>query len=201
MKKYLMIGTTLLLASCGTSQLPQPRTETTKPVPPITNLVEVRIEGATASKPVSTARVLNTAPGISKQGPVPIASGLSFKSLGTSSFTIAATGKRYLAAVFQVTNNTGRTLNNLGFVTVNLDDKDADSTNNGLTPTVGSTAFSKVKYYDGSDASSKAPCSRQAPSTPTTLPTTKRTLTPPDPPTVMPWTPARCCWTPPPAST
>ena len=155
MKNQMLLGMTLLLASCGTSQLPKSQPPT-KPVSAITNLMEIRIEGATTARPTSTARVLGTPSDISKQGPVPISSGLSFKSLGATSFTINATGKRYISAVFQISNNTGRTLNNLGFVAVDLNDTDGNSSNNALSPTIGSTAFSKVKYYDGSDASSKA---------------------------------------------
>ncbi|ULH17882.1 hypothetical protein MF271_23185 (plasmid) [Deinococcus sp. KNUC1210] len=68
--------------------------------------------------------------------------GFTFDGLGSATFVVKATGIRHVQATFKVTNNTGLTLNSLKFVPA--------------IPTGGSTVFSRVTYFDGSDASSKA---------------------------------------------
>lgn len=95
-----------------------------------------------------------------KQSVQPLAiqevSGLAFQQLSTSTFTVKQKGVRYLSTTYRVTNQSGRTLKDLAFVGVNLDDTDGDPSNNSMQPTAGNTAFAKVKLYDGTDASGKA---------------------------------------------
>lgn len=95
-----------------------------------------------------------------KQSVQPLAvqevSGLVFQQLSTSTFTVKQKGVRYLSTTYKVTNQSGRTLKDLAFVGVNLDDTDGDPSNNIMQPTAGNTAFAKVKLYDGTDASGKA---------------------------------------------
>lgn len=83
--------------------------------------------------------------------------------LATSSFTVAATHTRHIQATFKVTNNTGQTQTNLAFLPAATFDSDGDPSNNAQPPTVAGTPFSKVLFYDGSDASAKATALHAAP--------------------------------------
>ena len=74
--------------------------------------------------------------------------GLSFKSNNYGYYTDQATGTLRMWATFDVTNNTGQDLKAPTLVPVDTD---------GAGGTIGTTAFKNVKYFDGSDASSRAP--------------------------------------------
>ncbi|GEM46321.1 leishmanolysin-related zinc metalloendopeptidase [Deinococcus cellulosilyticus] len=154
MKTYGIALLTVLLASCSSTRPPSPTP--TKPTTALPQLLEIQVEGIGTAKMSSSARILAPQNTLARQALVPVQGRLQFKALGASSFDIEATGKRYISAVYQVTNNTGHDLNNLSFVGVNLDDTDGDSSNNAMQPTAGNTAFAKLKFFNGSDASSKA---------------------------------------------
>ncbi|GEM49261.1 hypothetical protein [Deinococcus cellulosilyticus] len=144
-----------LLASCAqkaTSNLP------VLPEPPrnTTHLVEVAFNGVGTAQPTSSAKTLQSS-GLQKQGLQTVTGELQFTSLSTSTFTVKRTGTRFVTATYQITNNTGRTLHDLGLVGVALNDTDGDASNNSVSPTAQGTAFRSLKHYDGSDASEKAP--------------------------------------------
>ncbi|GEM44681.1 FG-GAP repeat domain-containing protein [Deinococcus cellulosilyticus] len=141
----------LLLAACG--KVMQAGHPPVRPFP--AHLVEVQFQGVGSSHPQSSLHV----PGgslISKQGLSVVVGGLRFQHLSTNSFTVKREGKRYLSTTYQVTNQTGRTLQGLGFVGVSLQDTDGDPSNNATAPTVPGTIFSRVQHPDGSDASNRA---------------------------------------------
>ncbi|MFC5601084.1 ExeM/NucH family extracellular endonuclease [Deinococcus cellulosilyticus] len=150
MKNILMLGA-LLLVGCNAA-LPAPV------VPPVTakpnHLFEVEFERVGTQTP--EARVQQVASGVSKQALNSVESGISFKKLSVQTFSVESQNKRYVQASFQVTNNTGRTLNDLTFIPVDTDDTDGDSSNNASQPTIRSTTFKNIYYFDRSDAAARA---------------------------------------------
>ncbi len=75
------------------------------------------------------------------------AGGLSFKSNNYGTYIDQVTGTLHMWATFDVTNNSTQSLAAPTFMPVDTE---------GQTATIGATAFSNLKYFDGSDASSKA---------------------------------------------
>lgn len=142
-----------LLASCA--QKPISTSPSTPQVPSAAHLVRVDFNGVGTDHLTSQAQVLGTS-GFSKQGPQTVVGSLQFTSLSTQSFTVKREGKRYLTATYRVTNNTGRTLLDLGLIGVALNDIDGDASNNAVDPTVQNTVFTHVKHFDGSTADSTA---------------------------------------------
>ena len=132
----------LLLAACGQSNV-----STTQPVvaAPVNSTPSgvYQISFQNVGSPDFTASAGSASPsGLQSLGLVGTPEAFTFVPIATSTFVVKATGIRHVQATFRVTNNTGLTLNSLKFVPV--------------VPTGGSTVFSGVTYYDGSDASSKA---------------------------------------------
>lgn len=151
MKQHLLLLTALLVG-CNTLS----RTPTPPSVQP-TNLYEVEFTRVSDKNPEARVLAVPALKGeFQKQVLNEINSGLSFSKLSTQTFTVESQNKRYVQATFKVTNNTGRTLNGLTFIPVNTDDTDGNAGNNATTPTVGSTPFKAVTYFDKTDASSKA---------------------------------------------
>ena len=93
---------------------------------------------------VGTSDFSSSAQGlVQTQGLVGTPEAFTFSRLtATSTFVTTSTSTRYVQVTYRVTNNTGLTLNSLKFVPA--------------VPTGSTTPFTSVKYFDGSDASSKA---------------------------------------------
>ncbi|GGJ39185.1 hypothetical protein [Deinococcus roseus] len=155
MKIWNLLFIPVLLASCAQFRTP------TRPQPPVvkpSNILEVQFEGVGSEKP--TSRIIKNGqnisqPGISRQGISEISPDPSFKLLNVETLTDKVNQVRYIQATYEVTNNSGSTINRLFFAPVDLDD-DGDPTGNAIAPTIGNTPFKKVSYFDGTDASSKA---------------------------------------------
>jgi len=82
---------------------------------------------------------------------------LKFERIAATTFVNAATSTRHVSATFRVTNTASSDLTGLTLLGVDTDDADTDPGNNpGSVPTVGTTPFNSVQYFDGSDASSAA---------------------------------------------
>ncbi|WP_407543321.1 hypothetical protein Q0M94_25665 (plasmid) [Deinococcus radiomollis] len=128
----------LLLAACG-----QQGVSTTQPA--LSTPVQASLPGVyqisfqNVGSPNFSASVPSA---LQTQGLVATPEAFIFDHVSSSTFVVKATGIRHVQATFQVTNNTGLTLNSLKFVPV--------------VPTNKSSVFSGVTYFDGSDASSKA---------------------------------------------
>ena len=73
--------------------------------------------------------------------------GLSFEPVSLGTYTDEPARVRYMRASFRVTNNSGQNLNVPTYVPVDTD---------GANATPGNTPFSRVRHFDGSDASDKA---------------------------------------------
>ncbi|WP_051963466.1 leishmanolysin-related zinc metalloendopeptidase [Deinococcus misasensis] len=155
LKHLWTFAAAVLVVACNApAALPQEKTEKTHPTLLPAHLVEFEFQQLNTPQPTSTVKMLTS--GVSKQNLRVVDSGLVFQALSNSTFTVRRTGIRYLNAAYRVTNNTGRTLHNLTFVGVNLDDLDGNPSNNTTQPTPSDTIFRSVKFYDGTDASSKA---------------------------------------------
>ncbi|WP_407570560.1 ExeM/NucH family extracellular endonuclease [Deinococcus altitudinis] len=161
----------LLLAACGQSgpQTGVPATPVaTAPTPvdaPVTAPVntqptasqpsatyEVTFQGANGNQVSASARYLGGLGTLALQNSPDT---LQFDQLSSETFVTG--GTRHVRATFRVTNKGTGALDGLVLVPIDTDDADTDPTNNGASvPTVGSTSFNRVSYYDGSDASSKA---------------------------------------------
>ena len=81
---------------------------------------------------------------------------LQFERLSAETFVTDRDHVRHVRATFKVTNAGAAALSGLTLVPVDTDDTDGDAANNAAAPTVGSTPFSKVSFFDGSDASARA---------------------------------------------
>ncbi|MGY2892990.1 ExeM/NucH family extracellular endonuclease [Deinococcus sp. UYEF24] len=173
MKTRIALFTTLslLLAACGQSstQTSTPSTPVAiAPAPvgtPVTAPVtaqptasqpgatyEVTFQGANGNQVSASARYLGGLGTLALQNSPDT---LQFDQLSSETFVTG--GTRHVRATFKVTNKGASTLDGLVLVPVDTDDADSDPSNNGgSVPTVGTTSFNRVSYYDGSDASSKA---------------------------------------------
>ena len=78
---------------------------------------------------------------------------LTFQPVATTTFITTASQVRHVTAFFRVTNTGSQPLSGVVMMPVNLDPV-AGSGAAGTT--IGPTMFSKVSYYDGSDASARA---------------------------------------------
>ncbi|MFC5597528.1 leishmanolysin-related zinc metalloendopeptidase [Deinococcus cellulosilyticus] len=153
MKKHLLALVALMVVACNsTPVVPSASPKETPRLP--SHLLEIHFQDTNSDHPTTSA--VKVGGGIDKQWLSTLSSGITFQSLSSNSFTVRRTGTRYLTAVYKVTNNTGRTLHNLSFIGVNLDDADGNATNNSTAPTPGSTIFRSVRFFDGSDASARA---------------------------------------------
>ncbi|WP_424952187.1 ExeM/NucH family extracellular endonuclease [Deinococcus sp.] len=170
----LLTSLSLLLAACGQSGAPT--TSVTPPVAvPTTNAPAPVTTPPTASQPgvrpsavyeltfqganggsgqvTASARFLG---GLNTQGLSNGPDTLKFERLSSETFVTDGDSKRHVRATFRVTNTGAAAIGGLTLVPVDTDDTDGDAGNNATPPTVGSTPFSKVSYFDGSDASAKA---------------------------------------------
>lgn len=168
----LLTSLSLLLAACGQSspQVVAPVTPvTTSPAPvgtPVATPIatqptaskpgatyEVTFQGANGSQISASARYLGGLGTLGLQNASD--DNLQFDQVATETFVTG--GTRHVKATFKVTNKSAGTLDGLVLVPVDTDDADNDPGNNGgSVPTVGTTPYSRVSYFDGSDASSKA---------------------------------------------
>lgn len=139
--------TTLLLAGCTT--------HTRLPVPPVTpnnsRLLEIQFQGVGTPQLTSQILPVGSAAGFSKQA-LTEATGLSFTYRGSDTHTSDDGLTRYIQVHFLVTNTSGQTYSNLGFLPVVLSDTDGNGGNNATSPTLEGTPFKSVKYYDGTTA-------------------------------------------------
>lgn len=151
---FLLLGL-LSLAACGTApettvtQPPvstpatPPKSSTPAVTRPTLGLYELQVSGANSASP--SAKVSALSAGLrAMSGEV---SGLSFEPVSFGTYTDEATKTRYLRASFRVINNSGQNLNVPTYLPVDTD---------GNGATVGTTPFKDIKYFDGSDASSRA---------------------------------------------
>ncbi len=169
----LLTSASLLLAACGqpaapttgtpspaapVASSPAPTTGSTTPArAPFVNgaVYQVSFQGVGGDGLTAQAQAVRSGVGTQVLESAP--DNLNFKLLSRSTFTVQSTGRRYVKATFQVQNTSGQTLTNLKFVPVDTDeDSTGPSNNGGSVPTVGTTSFNNVTYFDGSDASSKA---------------------------------------------
>ncbi|WP_407541895.1 hypothetical protein Q0M94_20675 (plasmid) [Deinococcus radiomollis] len=156
--------TALLLAACG----PAPRPA--EPAAPATSNAATPIQTrslgslymidfqSVGDRPSVTAQRLTT--GLGAQGLVSTPGTqltLGSDPLFVSSFTDRATNIRHIQATFRVTNIGTTPLDNLVFLPTVTADTDNDPSNNATTPTIAGTPFRAVEFFDGSDASSRAP--------------------------------------------
>ncbi|SMB86383.1 RCC1 domain-containing protein [Deinococcus hopiensis] len=145
--RLLLLLPTLLLAACGQqqNQLTSPGATVNSADPQTTGkLYEVSFQRIGAADFNVTAQRLPT-PELQAQRLVDGPSGasdLTFTQLGVSTFVVNAAQTRHVRATFRVTNNSGQALNELVFLPV--------------ISSGSSTPFTNLKYFDGSDASSKA---------------------------------------------
>lgn len=80
----------------------------------------------------------------------------AFTNMGSTGIKDLTTNFTHLTGLFKFTNTYGRPLKNVIVVPANTDDTDGDATNNATTPTIGSTPYAKVIYFNGTDASALA---------------------------------------------
>ncbi|WP_407539057.1 ExeM/NucH family extracellular endonuclease [Deinococcus radiomollis] len=168
----LFTSLSLLLAACGQStpqvSVAPPVAATPAPTPvgapvatPVTGqptasrpgaVYEVTFQGVNGDQISASARYAGGASALALQnGP----DTLQFSQIASETFVTG--GTRHVKATFKVTNTGAASLDGLVLVPVDTDDADSDPSNNGTSvPTVGSTPYSRVSYFDGSDASSKA---------------------------------------------
>jgi hypothetical protein len=116
-------------------------------VPPLTasvGLYELQMRGS-ASPGVTSLALQESEPG------------LTFERLYVNTLAPGnAGGEQFVNATFRVTNTSGRALQNLTLIPVDTaEDDDAATPTLGL-PTLGNTPFSKMLYFDGTDAREKA---------------------------------------------
>ncbi|GGR18131.1 RCC1 domain-containing protein [Deinococcus ruber] len=134
---------TLLLAACAqpAATVTPPSTATTNQTPSSGYTIHFQNVGASDfSASVESALQSQGLVIVNPDANSPANPAFTFQRISALTFVIG--GTRYVQASFRVTNKTGVTLNSLKFVPV--------------VPNGGSTPFSSVTYYDGSDASSKA---------------------------------------------
>ncbi|WP_407541952.1 hypothetical protein Q0M94_16880 (plasmid) [Deinococcus radiomollis] len=79
---------------------------------------------------------------------------LSFQRLSVTTIDDSRTGRQYVHPLYRVTNTSSVPLTNLTFLPTNLA-KDP-STTASVLPTIGTTEFKQISYFDGSDASASA---------------------------------------------
>lgn len=149
--KLILLCGVLSLASCGVthtlsggvSAVSTPHIKASLPVRPTLGLYQLAVTGATLE--TLSASVTPLSPSVRAQGLE--VSGLSFTPLSFGTYTDEGTHIRYLRASFKVVNNSGQDLNMPTYIPV-------DTT--GQNATAGTTPFSQLKYFDGSDASARA---------------------------------------------
>ncbi|GEM49112.1 hypothetical protein [Deinococcus cellulosilyticus] len=148
MKKWLKLSLlSLLLAGCST-QMKTPELPT---LPNHSRLLEIQFGGVGTSSITSQILQVGGTASIHKQG-MTEASGLSFSYQGAETFTSKDGLTRYIQVHYEVTNTSGQTYHNLGFLPVVVSDTDGDSSNNATTSTIAGTPFKHVKHYDGTTA-------------------------------------------------
>lgn len=152
MKKQLLLLSALLLGACG--QIPS-APSTPPAAGNATTVYQVSFRQTGPNAATSNIRAVS-GPAVRAQVLDDVNGPLAFERLSVDVFTSDTSGKRYVKAVYRVTNNTGASVTDLTFVPVDTNDADADPNNNALPPTVGSTYFADVRFFDDSDASSKA---------------------------------------------
>ncbi|GAA5512048.1 hypothetical protein Dcar01_00762 [Deinococcus carri] len=88
-------------------------------------------------------------------GPEPA---LKFERLAVSTLDDSAHANTfYIHSTFRITNVGSEPVRNLTFLPTNTDEDSDPATPTTSTPTVGTTPFKNLRYYDGSDASEQAP--------------------------------------------
>lgn len=75
---------------------------------------------------------------------------LTFTHLSSSTFTVTRTKTRYLNVTYRVTNNSASTLNNLTLLPIDTDGPASAG------PTIGTTPFKNLTFYNGDDAQARA---------------------------------------------
>ncbi len=154
LKTVSLLALTCLLASCG--RTPEAVTPPVAATP--SALYELHFQNLGSAQTTATAQRLGGGLGAQRleNAPEPLALGTT--PLSTLEFVTTENGKsvRHAQATFKLTNTSGRTLKNLVFLPVALNDTDGDPSNNAQAPTAGGTPFRTVRYFDGSDASALA---------------------------------------------
>ena len=161
MRFALMSSLALLLAACGQST-PTAQTGTPSGTSPTASIhsrsrvYEVMFQGGGQEQPTASAHLINPPLSALALANAPEPLGLSNVSAGSFVYTTGGTSTRHIQTTIAVTNTSGTTLTNLAFVPVITTDTDGDPSNNAQTPTVSGTPFRAVRFFDNSDASSKA---------------------------------------------
>ncbi|WP_288482026.1 hypothetical protein [uncultured Deinococcus sp.] len=154
LKTVSLLSLTCLLASCG--RTPEAVTPPVAATP--SALYELHFQNLGSAQTTASAQRLGAGLGAQRleNAPEPLALGTT--PLSTLEFVTTENGKsvRHAQATFKLTNTSGRTLKNLVFLPVALNDTDGDPSNNAQAPTAGGTPFRTVRYFDGSDASALA---------------------------------------------
>lgn len=143
----LLIGGLLTLSACGQQNPVGTAPEPTSPgaVTPKASLGVYQLSLTGQGQAITQATVGRVG-GLQAQAAE--TTGLSFKSNNYGYYADQATGTLRMWATFDVTNNSGQDLAAPTLVPVDTD---------GAGGTIGTTAFKNVRYFDGSDASSRAP--------------------------------------------
>ncbi|GEM46947.1 hypothetical protein DC3_25820 [Deinococcus cellulosilyticus NBRC 106333 = KACC 11606] len=140
--------------------LPEQRPQPCAPNPPQTGgptLYELTFTDANSKNPkVEINAYKQTASGYQKTALTDANGSFTLQRLGVESFSVDSTKKRHLKARYKITNTSGKAIENIAFIPVDTDDDGNPSNNGGNTPTVGNTPIKSLRYFDGSDASSKA---------------------------------------------
>ena len=145
MPRFSRFSWLLLPVACFVSCTPTPTpTGQQSGTSKILGLYELNLQGNTPSAPPLGSLGLTTS-----------AHPLSFQRLSVSTINDSQTGTQYVRSLYRLTNTGTQTLTNLTFLPTNTD-PDGSGTNPAATPTTGTTAFNRVLYFDGSDASSRA---------------------------------------------
>jgi len=82
---------------------------------------------------------------------------LSFQRVSVTTIDDSTSGQQYVHSLYRVTNTGSVPLTNLTFLPTNTDEDADPSTVTVGVPTIGSTEFKSVSFFDQSDASSVAP--------------------------------------------
>ncbi|GEM47077.1 ExeM/NucH family extracellular endonuclease [Deinococcus cellulosilyticus] len=154
MKKIALISFSLMLVGCF--QQPAPVTPPPNPENP-KRLYELTFTDANSKNPkVEITAYKQTATGYQKTALTEVGGSFTLQRLGVESFSVDSAKKRYLKARYKITNTSGKAIENIAFIPVDTDDDGNPSNNGGNIPTVGNTPIKSLKFFDGSDASSKA---------------------------------------------
>lgn len=153
-RQLSVLALTVLLGACG--RTPEAVTPPVAAMP--SALYELHFQNLGSAQTTASAQRLGGGLGAQRleNAPEPLALGTT--PLSTLEFVTTENGKsvRHAQATFKLTNTSGRTLKNLVFLPVALNDTDGDPSNNAQAPTAGGTPFRTVRYFDGSDASALA---------------------------------------------